>query len=88
MNKSQLSRIWTLSPTNPQALHGPRDIELVHGVHNDGGRGEEEEQQEEEDVEEDAAKPPTRAANRQVFPDERRYLAPQLTVIQQDRQNI
>lgn len=54
--------------SNLQTLHGPGDVELVHGVDDDGWRGEEEEQQEEEDVEEDAAEPPARAAHRQVLP--------------------
>lgn len=49
--------------SDPQALHGPRDVELVHRVDDDGGGGEEEEQQEEQDVEENAAEPPARAAD-------------------------
>lgn len=39
-----------ISNSNLQTLHRPCDVELVHGVDNDGGSGEEEEQQEEEDV--------------------------------------
>lgn len=33
--------------SDPQTLHRPGDVELVHCVDNDGGGGEEEEQQEE-----------------------------------------
>lgn len=64
--------MFTFNNSDPETLHGPRDIELVHCVDNDGGGGEEEEQQEEQDVEENAAEPPTRSAHWQVFPDDGR----------------
>lgn len=62
--------IEILKKSDPQTLHGLRDVELVHGVHNDGRSGEKEEQQEEEDVEENTSEPPARAADRQVLPGE------------------
>lgn len=65
------------SRSDPQTVHRPRDVELVHSVDDDGGSGEEEEEQKEEDVEEDAAEPPTRSAHRQVFPGDRRNNEPQ-----------
>lgn len=55
--------MFTFNNSDPETLHGPRDVELVHCVDNDGGGGEEEEQQEEQDVEENAAEPPTRSAH-------------------------
>lgn len=52
-----------ISNYDPQALHRFGDVELVHGVDDDGRSGEEEEQQEEEDVEENAAEPPARSTH-------------------------
>lgn len=41
-----------------EALHRLCDIEHVHGVDNDGWRGEEEEKDEEADIKEDESHPP------------------------------
>lgn len=66
-----MSLFDSISNSDPQTLHRSRDVELVHGVDNDGRSGEEEEQQEEEDVEEDTAEPPARSTHWQVFPGDR-----------------
>ena len=57
---------------DPETVHRPGDVELVHGVDDDGRCGEEEEQEEEEDVEEDTAEPPAGAAQGQVLPRDKR----------------
>lgn len=64
----KVMRFNSISNSDPQTLHRPRDVELVHRVDDDGGSGEEEEQQEEEDVEEDTAEPPARSTHWQIFP--------------------
>lgn len=45
--RSEFNSENSVRGSDPQTLHRPRDIELVHCVDNDGGGGEEEEQQEE-----------------------------------------
>jgi len=83
-----VTQLNSISNSDPQAVHGPRDVELVHGVDDDGGSGEEEQQQEEEGVEEDASEPPARSAHRQVFPGDGRNNERQYTIIRQDGQDI
>lgn len=51
-----------------EALHRPCNVEHVHGVDNDGGRGEEEEEDEEADVEQDKSHPPRCTTDGQVLP--------------------
>ena len=47
---------------------GLRDVVRVHGVEDDGGRGEEGEQEDEEEVEDEAARPPAHALHREILP--------------------
>ena len=47
---------------------GLRDVVRVHGVEDDGGRGEEGEQEDEEEVEDEAARPPAHTLHREILP--------------------
>lgn len=47
LKRSEVNRENSVGGSDPQTLHRPGDVELVHCVDNDGGGGEEEEQQEE-----------------------------------------
>ena len=51
---------------------GLRDVEALHGVEDDGGRGEKGEQKNEEEVEDEAARPPAQTLHREVLPETER----------------